>query len=65
MNNRAIDILLNRGLVDVIREELIQATRAALLAEGFDTEFITDSEILELVKQINKLWIRYMLPQAQ
>lgn len=55
MNNRAIDILLNRGLVDVIREELIQATRAALLAEGFDTEFITDSEILELVKQINKL----------
>jgi len=65
MNNRAIDILLNRGLADVIREELIQATRAALQAEGFDTEFITDSEILELVKQINEIWIRYMLPQAQ
>lgn len=55
MNNKAIDILLNRGLADVIREELIQATREALHSEGFDTEFITDSEILELVKQINKI----------
>lgn len=55
MNNKAIDILLNRGLADAIREELIQATREALQAEGFDTEFITDSEILELVKQINKI----------
>tara|TARA_B100000497_G_C7254128_1_gene181515 strand:- start:222 stop:410 length:189 start_codon:yes stop_codon:yes gene_type:complete len=52
--NGAMDIELNKGLAAVIREQVIHATRVALLAEGFDTEFITDSEILELVKQTTR-----------
>ena len=53
--SRSVDILMSRGVASVIREEIIQATRAALESEGYDTNAIEDTEILELAKQIQCL----------